>query len=153
MLQFFLNPWMLTGLAGAALPVIVHLLVRRRYRVVDWGAMQFLSPGLKTRRRLQLQDVMLLLLRIVLVVLLALALARPWIGGGFFTGYQSSGSRDVVLIIDGSASMARPDGITTLHQSAIRRADAFLDSLSPDDTVMLIDARDVPNVLVSPDQS
>lgn len=148
MLQFFLNPWLLTGLAGIALPVVVHLLVRRRYRVVDWGAMQFLNPGMRTRRRLQLQDVFLLLLRILLVALLVFALARPWIRGGLLTGYQSVGSRDVVIIIDSSSSMARPDGISTLHQSAMRRATEFLATLSPQDTVMLIEARDEPTALL-----
>lgn len=148
MLQFLLNPWMLVGLAGIVLPVIAHLLVRRRYRVVDWGAMQFLSPGTRTRRRLQLEDLLLLLLRILQIVILVLALARPWVYSGLFTDYHSAGSRDVVVIIDGSNSMARSDGITTLHQNARRRADSFLTTLAADDTVMLIDGRDVPDVLI-----
>lgn len=149
MLQFFFNPWLLTGLVAVVLPVIVHLLVRRRYQVVDWGAMQFLSPAVRTRRRLQLQDVFLLLLRMALIAVLALALARPWIRGGLFSGYESAGSRDVVLIIDSSSSMSQPDGISTLHQSAIRRAERFLETLSAQDTVMLIEARDQPTVLLS----
>lgn len=144
MLEFFLNPWMLIGLAGIALPTIAHLLVRRRYRVVDWGAMQFLQPDLRTRQRLRLQDLLLLLVRIGLISLIAVALARPWIPGGLLSGYRSGGSRDVVLIIDSSNSMAQPDGISTLHQTALRRATEYLSTLSPDDTVMAIDARDVP---------
>lgn len=148
MLQFLLNPWMLVGLAGIVLPVIAHLLVRRRYRVVDWGAMQFLSPGTRTRRRLQLEDLLLLLLRILQILILVLALARPWIYSGLFTDYHSAGSRDVVVVIDGSNSMARSDGITTLHQNARRRAGRFLATLAPNDTVMLIDGRDVPDVLI-----
>jgi len=153
MLQFFLNPWMLAGLAGVALPIIAHLLVRRRYDVVDWGAMQFLQPGLRTRRRLQLQDFLLLFVRIVLITLVAFALARPWIQSGLFAGYQSSGSRDVVLVIDSSNSMARPDGISTVHQTALRRATEFLSTLSHDDTVMVVDARDVPVAAIDSPQS
>ena len=149
MSSFFLNPWMLAGLAGICLPILVHLLVRRRYDVVDWGAMQFLQPGLRTRRRLQLQDLLLLFIRIALIAIPALALARPWISAGLFSGYESAGSRDVVLVIDSSISMGRPDGISTVHQTALRRADRYLDSLKEDDTAMLIDARDVPRVLVS----
>jgi len=56
MLQFFLNPMMLLGLAGVALPVIAHLLSRRRYDVVNWGAMQFLDPSRKTRRKMKLEE-------------------------------------------------------------------------------------------------
>jgi len=38
----FLNALMLAGLAGAAVPLVLHLLARARYRTVDWGAMMFL---------------------------------------------------------------------------------------------------------------
>ncbi|MCA9022389.1 MAG: BatA domain-containing protein, partial [Planctomycetaceae bacterium] len=38
----FLNPMMLLGLLGISLPVLVHLLSRKKYDVVQWGAMQFL---------------------------------------------------------------------------------------------------------------
>ena len=34
-----INPLMLTGLAGLSLPVLAHLISRRRYDVVSWGAM------------------------------------------------------------------------------------------------------------------
>ena len=40
-----LNAAMLAGLAGVAMPVVIHLLNRRRDPVVDWGAMQFLELG------------------------------------------------------------------------------------------------------------
>ena len=39
MLQFFFNPLMLLGIFGVVLPVIAHLLSRRKYDVVEWGAM------------------------------------------------------------------------------------------------------------------
>ena len=36
----FLQPVMLFGLAALSIPIIIHLLNRRRYEVVDWGAMR-----------------------------------------------------------------------------------------------------------------
>ncbi|MCA9086074.1 MAG: VWA domain-containing protein, partial [Planctomycetaceae bacterium] len=144
MLSFFLNPLMLLGLAGVSLPVIAHLLSRRRYDVVEWGAMQFLNPSRRTKRRMRLEELLLLLIRMGAVGLLAFAAARPWINSGFLTGYRSAGSRDVVLVIDGSNSMSRSDGLTSLHQKAVRRAVEFLQSLRPGDTVGIIDARDRP---------
>lgn len=142
MLSFFLNPLLLLGLAGIALPVIAHLLSRRKFDVVEWGAMQFLDVSRKTKRKLKLEELLLLLVRIGAVALIAFALARPWISSGFLTGYQSAGSRDVVLVIDGSNSMSRSDGMTSLHERAKRRATEFLDTLSPGDTASVIDARD-----------
>lgn len=151
MLQFFLNPLMLAGLAGISLPVIAHLLSRRKYDVVQWGAMQFLNPSRKTRRKMKLEELLLLLVRILAIALIALAAARPWINSGFLTGYQSAGSRDIVLVIDGSNSMGRSDGLTSLHQKAIRRATEFLATLQPGDTVAVIDARDRPlSIIESP---
>ena len=73
-----LNAAMLLGLAGAALPVIIHLLNRRRVPVIDWGAMQFLEPGRQSRRRIRLAEVVLMLARMSLLTIVALALARPF---------------------------------------------------------------------------
>lgn len=148
MLQFFINPFMLLGLAGIGLPVIAHLLSRRKFDVIQWGAMQFLNPSRRTRRKMKLEELLLLLIRILAIAMIALAAARPWINSGFLTGYESAGSRDVVLVIDSSNSMSRSDGLTTLHQKAIRRAADFLETLSPSDTVTIIDARDKPFVLL-----
>ena len=153
MLQFFMNPLMLIGLAGVALPVLAHLLSSRKFDVVNWGAMQFLNPSRKTRQKMRLEELLLLLVRIGIIALLGFALARPWINSGFLMGYSSAGNRDVVLIIDGSNSMARSDGLTSLHQKAMRRAKEFLTTLGPGDTVSLIDARDLPiKVVDSPIQ-
>lgn len=151
MFQFFLNPWLLLGLAGIGLPIMAHLLSRRRFDVVEWGAMQFLNPSRKTRRRLKLEELLLLLLRIGLITLIVLSVTRPWIPGGWLSGYRSSGSRTVVLVIDGSNSMSRSDGVNSVHQNAIRRAVEFLQTLSGDDSVAIIDARDQPrSVIESP---
>lgn len=151
MFQFLLNPWLLLGLAGIALPVMAHLLSRRRFDVVEWGAMQFLNPSRKTRRRLKLEELLLLLLRIGLISLVVFAVTRPVVPSGWLSGYRSSGSRTVVLIVDGSNSMSRTDGVNSIHQNAVRRAADFLQSLGPDDNVALIDARDQPrSVIESP---
>ena len=149
MFQLFLNPWMLTGLLGIGLPLIAHLLSRRRFDVVEWGAMQFLNPSRKTRRRLRLEELLLLLLRTGLITTIVLSVTRPWIPGGWLSGFRSSGSRTVVLVIDGSNSMSRADGVNSLHQNAIRRATEFLQTLNGDDSVAVVDARDQPSAIIS----
>ena len=73
----FLNATMLAGIAGAALPLVVHLLSRSRVRTVDWGAMMFLSDDRGSQdRAARLKQWTLLLLRMGIVALLAIALAR-----------------------------------------------------------------------------
>jgi hypothetical protein len=74
----FLNWTMLLGFAAVAIPIVIHLLNRRRARVVDWGAMQFLLASLTAQnRRIRLEEMLLLALRCLLIALVVLALARP----------------------------------------------------------------------------
>ena len=56
-----LNAAMLVGLLGAAVPVVIHLLNRRRDPIVDWGAMQFLDIGRKARQKIRLTELLLML--------------------------------------------------------------------------------------------
>src|SRR3954454_22072581 len=74
----FLNPLMLFGALAVGIPLALHFFYRARYRPVPWGAMKFLRLAVEqTSRRLQFQELVLLLLRIFLMMLLAVALARP----------------------------------------------------------------------------
>src|SRR5437588_11986087 len=78
MLSLFLNPY--TMVAGAALvsaPIIIHLINRMRFRRVRWAAMEFLLKSQKrNRRRLIIEQLILLALRCLLVLLVGLLVAR-----------------------------------------------------------------------------
>lgn len=145
-----LNPWMLAGLAGVALPVIAHLLSKKKYDVVNWGAMQFLKLGQETRRRVWLEDLWLLLLRMALVAWLAIALARPWVSAKWLGDIGPQPNRDIVLILDGSYSMAWEATSVTPQEHAIRWIDKFLGQLRPGDTVTLLEAREQVRTLIDP---
>src|SRR5438552_1088805 len=77
-LSLFSNPLMLWGAATASIPVIIHLLNRQRFKHVVWAAMHWLWASYqKTRRRVQVEQMILLAIRMLILLLLALALARP----------------------------------------------------------------------------
>jgi PA14 domain/Aerotolerance regulator N-terminal/von Willebrand factor type A domain len=79
----FLNPALLGGLALIAIPIIIHLLNRRTAKVLDWGAMRFLLESVESRKkRIQLEEALLLAARCLLAGLLALAVARPFVPPG-----------------------------------------------------------------------
>ncbi|MCC7419669.1 MAG: VWA domain-containing protein [Planctomycetaceae bacterium] len=137
-----LNFWMLLGLAGVALPVLAHLLSKKKYDVLDWGAMQFLELGRNTRRKIRLEQLLLMLLRMGLIALIALAMARPWAQGGWLANLVSTQSRDVVIVVDGSYSMGWEGKAETPHAAARQWVHEFLEDLRPGDTVALLDARD-----------
>ncbi|MCA8995816.1 MAG: BatA and WFA domain-containing protein [Planctomycetaceae bacterium] len=145
-----LNSLMLLGLVAVMLPVIAHLLSKRRYDVVYWGAMRFLELGRRTRQRIRIQDLLLLFLRMAMIACVALALARPWGSGALVGGLAESVARDVVFVIDGSTSMAwQEDGITP-HQQAIQSVHESLEELGGADSVSIIDARRTPRLVVGP---
>lgn len=93
------------GAIAATAPLVIHLLNRRRFRVMRWAAMDFLLNATKRSRRiLNLRDILLLLLRTACVLLFAFALARP-----YFTStsndFDPTEPVHAVLIVDNSLSM------------------------------------------------
>lgn len=75
----FINQALLYGLAGISIPIILHLLNRRSAKQIEWGAMQFLLDSVESRRRrIQLEEALLLAARCLICGLAALAVARPF---------------------------------------------------------------------------
>jgi hypothetical protein len=80
----FFGLWETTLLAGAgavSVPIIIHLLNRRRFKVVSWAAMRFLLAAQKQNtRRKRLEQLILLMVRVVLIALIVFAMASvmPW---------------------------------------------------------------------------
>lgn len=144
----FLNAVMLAGLAAAVLPVLVHLISKRKFDVVEWGAMQFLELGRRTKRRIRLEELLLLLLRMGLIGLVAMALARPWAKGGLFSSLTNSNRRDVAVVLDGSYSMGWEEKVRTPHAEGIQWTHEMLETLGGGDTVLLLDARDQVRTVV-----
>ncbi len=83
MLKFYAGAFAIAGLVAAAAPILIHLLNRRRFRLVPWAAMDFLRLAMqRSRKVLQLRDLLLLIVRVLAVVLFGLALARPFLAQG-----------------------------------------------------------------------
>ena len=105
---------MLWGLAGLTLPLLAHLLTRKRFERVAWAAMQFLELERDARRRVRIEELQLILLRMLLVGLLVVALSRPAGSNGWiseFLGDVETSRRDVVIIIDGSGKLHYSDDL------------------------------------------
>lgn len=69
---------MLWGLLAVAVPIAIHLLLRRKPQVVDWGASRFLRVVIaRQQSRLQLHEWLHLLVRIAIILLIVLGLSDP----------------------------------------------------------------------------
>lgn len=74
----FLNPLLLFGALAFAIPLVIHLLNRRRLQEVHWGAVHLLHNVVKkNHRRLRIEQLLLLMIRIGIPILLALLMAKP----------------------------------------------------------------------------
>ncbi len=78
MFDVFLHPgFMIAGLALVSAPIIIHLINRMRFKRVRWAAMEFLLKSQKrNRRRLIIEQLILLALRCLLIALAGFLVAR-----------------------------------------------------------------------------
>ena len=129
----FLAPPCCSASPPLAIPPIVHLLNRRRFDVVDWAAMQFLQISKRTRKKIFLEQLLLMLLRMGLIAVLVLGVASPWVRLPWLAKIAPRPSRDVVIILDGSASMAYARDGRTGHDAARDWAGEFISRLQPGD--------------------
>src|SRR5262245_64850274 len=107
----FLTPLFLVGLGALAIPVLIHLIQRERKRVVEFPSLMFVRriPYQSVRRR-RIRHWFLLFIRAAAVALIVLAFARPFTQPRAATPAATlSGARDVVIVLDQSASMADGD--------------------------------------------
>lgn len=150
MFEGFVNPALLAGVGLAGVPILIHLLNRQRHRPMPWAAMKFvLAAYRKTRRRVQLENLLLLLLRVAGVALLAMAVARPFASSEGALAPLTEKRRDLVLLIDGSASTGYRKDVESVFERITSRAGVILGDLdgARGDRVNLIFSGSQPRAL------
>ncbi len=132
----FLNPILATvGLICVSLPIVIHILMRRRRKPIMWGAMKFLLEAYRQhRKRIRLEQFLLLASRCLIVALVAIALGRPILGGG--GGLAGRGAVTLYILIDDSlaASAMGDDGKAAIekHKAAAAKLLSQVDAAAGD---------------------
>lgn len=131
----FLTPIFLIGVAALAIPVLIHLIQRERKRVVAFPSLMFLRriPYQSVRRR-SIRNWLLLCLRALALLMLIAAFARPFFPQGSLAASAAGGTREIVVLLDQSASMGYGDRWI----QAQRAAHSAIDGLSGDDRATLV---------------
>lgn len=131
----FLLPLALVGLLALSVPVLVHLAQRERRQVVPFPSLMFVPrvPFASDRRR-RLRHWPLLLLRALALLLIVAAFARPYLTGAIRAAGALAGARDVIILLDQSASMGHGSRWRDAQAAARRRVDA----LGPADRATLV---------------
>ncbi len=150
--MLFLNPLLLWGLLAASVPVLIHLINKRRHKTIQWAAMQFLLKATReSRGKKKLRHILILTCRALAIAALAFAAARPIVSG--LIGWGGGSIDTVVLLLDRSASMeAKPgDGLDPRRQIVIKKVRDAMASLGAARLVLIDSASGKPQEVPSPD--
>jgi len=130
----FLTPLFLVGLAGLAIPVILHLIQKERKNVVQFPSLMFLRriPYQSVRRR-RIRHWLLLFMRLAALALIVLAFARPFLRRTEIAA-GGSGAREVVILLDRSYSM----GYGGKWAQALAAAERAINGLAPADRASIV---------------
>ena len=121
---------------ATAVPVAIHLLMRRRRKPVEWAAMELLREALRrVERKRRVERWLLLAVRCLLVIFAGLAIAAPFIGSNVAT---TRIVRTLVVIIDDSAAANERLGAGTAFDRSIAIARSEIDQLQPGDRVAVV---------------
>jgi len=136
----FLAPLLLFGAVFAAAPIIIHLLNRRQFKLVEWAPMEYLKLTLRTnRRRLQLEQWILLAIRTLLILILIFAVARPFLSGNAAAAWLSLGGRTSrVILIDDSLSMGLTAAGESSFERSVEQAAALIESVGSQDALTVV---------------
>ncbi|MBN2329661.1 MAG: BatA domain-containing protein [Candidatus Omnitrophica bacterium] len=137
--MFFLNPTFLLGLFGLSLPVMIHLIARRKHNQVVFGSLRFLHESQRrVGRAFNIRQMLLLILRVLILTALVLSFARPLSTGSWLGSWLGAQERQVVLIIDSSCSMDARSLNDTFFQRAKTISAEIVNALHPGSSIALI---------------
>ncbi len=140
----FLNPILLFGILGASIPVIIHLINKKKAISHKFAAIDFLfQTSKRISVKFKLRQLILLILRASLIVFLAFALAKPFIKnlGGGVSGENVPTSN--VIIIDDSYSMLYSSNRNSFFLSAKGLAKEIVNTLTKNDDAAVITCSEV----------
>jgi len=129
---------MLAGLGALAIPVLIHLLLKRKKQRLRFSTLQFFRRHDEhSSQRRKLRNLLLLAVRLLLLAVLVLAFARPYL-----PDIQPNGTRQqrrlAVLVVDRSASMQGSDAGVPRWPRAREAIQKILSDLTANDRAALI---------------
>lgn len=141
--------FLLMAVAGAFIPLILHVLQKNRTVTLPFPTLRFLKLAQKrSSRRIRLENILLWLLRTLIMILLGLAFANPTLRTQSL-GFLGRAARDVAVIIDASYSMTYQIGRRTVWDSALEAASEIIQGLAPNDRYCLYLAAENPVALIA----
>ncbi len=141
----FVEPLFLVGLLAAGLPILVHLINRRKAVVQDFPPLKFLIQSQKrVATGIKVRQWLMMAIRVLVVVFLAFALAKPFYLSESGLTAEERMPTATVYVVDTSLSMASSDW----WSNAMDALDEDVGALRPWDEVALVVADAEPRAAV-----
>lgn len=134
----FTNALLLGALAALGIPVLLHLLLKRRNQRIKFSTLRFIeTQETRSTSRRKLRNLFLLLLRLLIFALIILAFARPfWPKNQGNLGIRPR--RQVVIVLDHSLSLSAQEGGIVRWTKAMEAARKTLNELGSEDRAALV---------------
>ncbi len=137
----FLNPAVLYALVAAGIPLLIHLLNRRKFKRVPFSTITFLKRlERKQMRNLRLRQWLLLLLRTLIVICIVIAFARPTLSEGQPAVLSQRSNIEAVVVLDNSLSLNESRVTGTLLEEARQAITALEEVFREGDRVTVLQA-------------
>lgn len=145
----FLNPVFLWAGLAAAIPLILHMMQRRRVVPMKFSTIRFLKLAQKrSSNRIRMENLLLWLLRTMMLLLLTMAFALLILRTESFGRFMGSTQRDIAIVWDVSYSMGYESGRRNVWEDSRQTVLDLIDGLAPGDRLTLFAADDGVNALI-----
>jgi aerotolerance regulator-like protein len=135
----FVTPALIGGAALIAVPIVLHLIMRRESQLLKFPALRFVQQRRTlNQHRLRLRHLLLLALRCAIIAFLAFALARPTLRGSGAAGKEGAPIASA-LVFDNSLRMQYDQDGKTRLQKAKELAGWLVEQLPAEDPLTIVD--------------
>jgi len=135
----FLNPGYLYGLFLALIPVLIHILNRRKKVRIDFSTIRFLKELEHKRiKTIKLKQIILLILRTLIICLIVFAFSRPSTKGFLPFNFDMNSKTTVLIVVDNSFSTNALIEKETLFAYIKQKADEILTNFNDGDEIYVL---------------
>lgn len=137
----FINSLLIPALALALLPIVIHLMNRKKTRLILFSSLDFLKALQRNKmKRLKVRQILLLLLRSAILLLAVLAFMRPVSVVSDRGDIAAHHATSVILIIDNSMSAGLVSDQGAVIDRIKKKAADIMEFMKEGDEALLISA-------------
>lgn len=141
--------FLIAAIVGGGIPLILHLMQKKRTTPVYFPTLRFLLLAQKaSSRRVRIEHLLLWLLRTLIMILLGSAFAMPMLRTAGFD-FLARSPRDVAIVLDMSFSMGYRTGRDTVWERALELAAGIIEGLGENDRYCIYLAHENPRPLIA----